>query len=93
MSENTSSKSSRFEEWEAVKDCNSCSHYWNETCDGVKVGTEKQCRDFVATRRMDIPEQIKSLRESTRRLCIAGILNGICAILLILRPYILGWFE
>jgi hypothetical protein len=44
-------------------DCNDCQHYWTDACDGVYKGSEKRCNSFVATRRVDIPEQIKWLRK------------------------------
>ena len=55
------SESKRFEDWNEV-DCNDCQHYWTDTCDGTTVGSEKRCNSFVATKRVDIPEQIKWLR-------------------------------
>jgi hypothetical protein len=44
-------------------DCYDCQHYWRDTCDGVPVGSEKPCNSFVATRRVDLLAQIKSLRK------------------------------
>lgn len=42
-------------------DCNDCQHYWTDTCDGVKQGSTRLCKEFVATRRTNIPEQIEML--------------------------------
>ena len=51
---------------EQYVDCNSCEHYHNNTCDAVPVGSERTCTAFKATRRVDIPQQIKSLRNDVR---------------------------
>lgn len=53
----------KFDDWSEVKECNDCQHYWTDACDGTPVGSEKRCIAFKATRRVDIPEQIKSLRK------------------------------
>lgn len=69
---------------EEYVDCNNCEHYHDNTCDGVTVGSERRCTAFKATRREDIPEQIKSLREDIKTLetivmflSVAVILTGI----------------
>ena len=54
-----------FEDFERV-DCNDCSHYWDDSCGGVKKGSEKRCTSFLATRRVDIPEQITALRSQLK---------------------------
>lgn len=73
---------------ENYTDCNKCEAYWNNTCDAVTVGSERSCTAFKATRREDIPEQIKSLRERIKTLeltlnfiSIAIILLGISNII------------
>ena len=53
---------------EQYTDCNNCEAYWNNQCDGVTVGSERTCTAFKATRREDIPQQIKSLRERIKTL-------------------------
>ena len=58
----------KFDDWAEVKDCNSCDHYWNDTCDGVPEGQKRNCTAFVATRSVVIPEQIKSLRKALNHL-------------------------
>lgn len=50
-----------FDEYQV--DCNDCQHYWTDTCDGVKQGSTKACTSFLATRRTNIPEQIKNLEK------------------------------
>lgn len=53
---------------EQYTDCNKCEAYWNNQCDGVTVGSERTCTAFKATRRVDIPQEIKSLRERVKSL-------------------------
>ena len=60
-----------FDDWSEVKDCNQCEPYWNNQCDGAKVGSEKRCTAFKATRSVDIPEEIKALRSSLKWLRIS----------------------
>lgn len=53
----------RFEDWEEV-DCNECERWWTNQCDGADIGSKRSkmpCNSFLATRRVVIPEQIKSL--------------------------------
>ena len=54
-----------FEDFQRV-DCNDCSHYWDDSCGGVKKGSEKRCTAFVATRKVDIPREIEALRNDLR---------------------------
>ncbi len=49
----------RFDDY--LADCNECQHYWNDTCDGAKPHDTRPCTSFKATRKVDIPEQIKKL--------------------------------
>lgn len=51
----------RFDEWTPV-DCNDCELWWINRCDGVQKGKEKVCKSFMAVRRVDIPQQIKTLK-------------------------------
>lgn len=50
-----------FDEYQV--ECEGCQHYWNDTCDGVKQGSQKACTSFIATKRTNIPEQIKNLEK------------------------------
>ena len=52
-----------FDDWSEVKDCNKCEPYWNNQCDGVKVGSKKSCTAFKATRSVDIPLEIETLKK------------------------------
>lgn len=61
----------RFDEWEGIVDCNSCTLYWDEQCDGAQntpQGSTRLCKAFKATRRVDIPLQIKSLQRGLETL-------------------------
>lgn len=70
-----------FDDWSEVKDCNKCEPYWNNQCDGAKVGSEKRCTAFKATRKVDIPLEIEALRKAVKRLSVAVILLGVVQIL------------
>ena len=63
-----------FDEFPRV-DCSDCSHYWDDSCNGVSQGSEKRCTAFLATRRVDIPQQIKKLNIAFRWLTIAVIIE------------------
>lgn len=73
-------ENSRFDNWTHV-DCNECQHYWNALCDGTVKDSEKPCTAFVATRSTDIPEQIKSLKDSLKSVRTCVILQGLCIII------------
>ena len=51
----------RFDDWEDLVDCNKCQRYFDDTCDGAKVGYKKKCNSFVATRMSDIPARLDKL--------------------------------
>lgn len=53
-----------FEDYDV--DCLDCKHYWADTCDGVPKGEIRPCTSFKATRSIDIPSQIKSLRNEIK---------------------------
>ena len=59
-----------FDEYEV--DCNDCQRYWLDQCDGSKVNVQKPCSSFLATKKMDIPEKVKSIEEKYEniRICI-----------------------
>ena len=78
-----------FSDFEQV-DCNDCSHYWDDSCGGVKKGTEKRCTAFLATRKVDIPLEIKALRERVKWLRISGLLVNIVVVIHLIT-HILGW--
>ena len=58
----------KFDDWNDVKDCNSCETYWNNQCDGTSVGIERPCRGFKATRNVDIPNQLNNVEKAVQRL-------------------------
>lgn len=60
----------RFDEWEEITsvDCNDCKRYYDETCDGAPQGPQRLCKAFLATRRVDLPEQIKSCQNGLKSL-------------------------
>lgn len=64
------SESKRFDDYTCTVDCEECEHYWTNQCDGVTKGTQKVCNSFLATRKVVIPAQIKSLQSDVRRLRI-----------------------
>jgi len=53
-----------FEDYDV--DCLDCKHYWADTCDGVPKGEIRPCTSFRATRSVDIPEQIKALKNEIK---------------------------
>lgn len=59
---------SRFDDWEDLVDCNKCQRYFDDTCDGTKVGHKKKCNSFVATRASDLPDRIFTLECECRRM-------------------------
>lgn len=48
-----------FDDWEDVIDCNDCTNFWDNKCDGVLEGTRKPCKAFQATRRVTILLELK----------------------------------
>ena len=85
--ENTTQKTHRFDEWEEV-DCNECSHYWDNSCDGVKKESTRLCNSFLATRNVVLPSEIKWLKRAIKRIWwVNGVLG---AVILTLILYGLG---
>lgn len=77
----------RFEDWIHV-DCNDCARYWDSSCDGVQA-VQKPCNSFLASRKVQIPEQIKALQKSLKWLTI-GCLCANLAILIHIINHIFG---
>lgn len=79
----------RFEDWNEC-DCNECAHYWDDSCDGVKKGSTKQCNSFLATRSVVIPAKIKDLEK-----CVKWLIYVVCGLLGWnigqLISHLLGW--
>lgn len=68
--------SKRFDDYNV--ECNDCAHYWDDSCSGTQVGTTKACRDYKATRTVDIPKQIKQLEKHVDNLENCKIIIIIC---------------
>lgn len=68
-----------FDEWEHV-DCNDCTHYWNDSCDGASNGENKPCNSFLATKRIDLHLQVKSIREQIQWLVRFVVFLFVCVI-------------
>jgi hypothetical protein len=77
----------RFEDWTHV-DCNDCARYWDSSCDGVQA-VQKPCNSFLASRKVQIPAQIKGLQKSVKRLRNFALLVSLVFILHLLT-HILG---
>jgi hypothetical protein len=79
----------RFDEWEQV-DCNDCSHYWDNSCDGVKAvidAPRKLCTSFLPTRSVVIPLQIKSLITHLKWLYGGLILEAFVIFILVVKAF------
>lgn len=72
------SESKRFEDWTHV-DCNDCARYWDSSCDGVQA-VQKPCNSFLASRKVQIPAQIKALEKRCDRLRVYIMLNTLLII-------------
>lgn len=70
-----------FDDFKGI-DCNDCERWWLNQCDGVTKGTERPCNSFLATRRVIIPEQIKSLNKRLKYLGSAIIVLAIINLIL-----------
>lgn len=73
-----------FDEWIEV-DCLNCQHYWNDTCDGTSEGEKRPCISFLATRKVNIPKELKTLDKQILRLekaFIVLLLFGIIGLVL-----------
>ena len=76
------SKQPVFDDWNDLVECNDCTHYWNDTCDGVKKGSQKPCTSFLATRSVVIPAQVKSLQNALKWLTVGIIVETIYVVLM-----------
>lgn len=79
---------SRFDDWNEVVDCNKCSRYWDDSCDGVKKGSTRLCNSFLATRSVVLPSEIKWLKGAIKRIWWVNAVLG--AIVLTFILYELG---
>lgn len=78
------SKPSVFDDWNELVECNDCTHYWNDTCDGVKKGSQKLCTSFLATRSVVIPAQVKALQNALKWLTVGIIAESIWIVIMTL---------
>lgn len=72
----------RFDDWLEV-DCNQCSHYWDNSCDGVRShvkGCRKPCNAFLATRSIEIPQEINRLKRAFKRALWALAILGVSTV-------------
>lgn len=69
-------ESKRFDDWCCV-DCNECSHYWDNSCDGVKKGSKRPCNSFLATRSVILPEKLKGVETACKWLRIWCVILSI----------------
>lgn len=76
------SKPTVFDDWNEQVECNDCTHYWDDSCDGVKKGYQKRCTSFLATRSVVIPAQVKSLQNSLKWLTVGIIVETIYVVLM-----------
>lgn len=98
--EKPSKSPSRFDEWDEIVDCNDCQHYYDNTCDGVSKGSTRLCKQFKAVRGINMPEEIKSLRnglkslvesdKSCRRAWLAQTVADICLLIYLIVDLIGG---
>lgn len=51
-------------------DCEECANWWVNQCDGVPRGSKKRCTAFIASRRVDIPQEIARLKREVKHLTI-----------------------
>ena len=80
----------RFDNWDDCYevDCNSCEHYYTNSCDGVPEGKKRTCTAFKASRGIVIPQEIEMLKTSLksleRRILLLniGILLGAIGVLI-----------
>lgn len=71
-------------------DCNDCQHYWNDTCDAPPDNVERSCTAFIATRRTNIPLQIKTLQIGSQRIKKALVIQLVFDVVILLSFLIGG---
>ena len=80
MRDNTT-KQSVFSDY-PICDCNRCERYYDSQCDGTKVGEQRECKGYIATRHTDIE---KRLREMEADVYNSKLLSGMVLVLLVLH--------
>lgn len=70
-----------FEDYIDQVDCNNCSQYWNDLCNGVKISQKRHCNSFVARRGINIPKEIeklsKGLNQAKNAILILSLILGL----------------
>lgn len=78
-----------FEDYPEV-DCNACECYWTNQCDGAPVGSEKPCKTFKATRRVDVlvacSKAQKDVELLYKLLLVSVVVQFIINLMLVMRP-------
>ncbi len=80
----------KFDDWQDVRDCDGCQHYWNNTCDAPSDASKSPCKAFLGTRKVFILEDMKTLQKSNKRLKTALTLLAICVGILALWQFFGG---
>lgn len=81
----------RFDDWEDVKGCHECEHYYTNACDGFSAQEERVCDAFKVVRGVDIPQRLERLEEAHRRLCVGLILQGVATVACAVAILFLTW--
>ena len=42
-------------------DCNTCQQYYQSTCDGARLDNDRKCRNYIATRQIDVESTLKEI--------------------------------
>ena len=67
--------------------CNECENYYTNACDGAMKGSERPCKTFLAIRSVNIPAEIKALRERLNKVIVSVLFIGV-ALLIHLLMYL-----
>lgn len=79
-----------FDDYNHVN-CLDCHHYWNDTCDGPPTGLERPCTAFLATKRVDIPAQIKELQNGLKVVLYGSIALTACFLIYVTVDMLFLW--
>ena len=82
----------RFDEWSEV-DCNQCQHYWNDSCDSVQQGVKRPCNSFLATRKVNIPAKLDSLKIKVKRIGLTLLIELMWLVVLTITIGVVMLFE
>lgn len=73
----------RFDE--TYVDCNNCTHYWDNSCDGVSERQKRPCTAYLATRHTDIPKRLKAVEKRILTLSMSNLFFGLALIYLLVE--------